>query len=79
MRASLGMVVETFAGSVAAARGLAVEMYNVEALAFTQDEAALHAKRQADTINERDSWCADAEAAHLMVRLCKLLEHNDED
>ena len=79
MRASIGMVVETFAGLVAAARGLAVETYNVEALAFTRDEAALHAKRQADTINERDSWCADAEAAHLMVRLCKLLEHNDED
>lgn len=79
LRATMGRVAESFAGSVAASRGLANETYNIEVVAFVREEAERHAEKGLKTVRERDDWCADADAAHMMMRLCEMLEGSDND
>jgi len=79
MRSVIGLAAESFANTVAVSRGLPAEQYNADVMAFSIDEAKTHAGTALRTIDSRADWSAEAEAAHMMTRLCTLLDKDTSD
>lgn len=79
-RATLGVVAEAFAESLAASRGVPRETYNAEVMNWMATESARYAEDKRSTVAGRVGWSAEADAVHMMDGLCTLLkEVNDED